>query len=621
MLHVVHSRDNQEDTHSEAQALAHILSWSRDWPKWQRDALRRLCTQGDLDHSDLDELTVLCKTRGQGGIVLAAEHLPDPGTGASSVSLKAIHGVENVNALRHGERLSFGKAGLTVVYGDNGSGKSGYARVLKKVCRARTPSRGDTILPNIYADKTGTQKAVIDFTVNGQNRKESWRFERPSDPLLSSVSVFDSRTANVHVDSVNDVAYTPFPLRVLGRLAEACREVKKRLDAEIRDLERRTPATIMAPKCRPGTAVAKLIAELSARTQEQAVHELATLKANEKERIEVLTEDLSKAPVKAARRLGGRKGQLEATHERFTALEAALGDDRVDRLTQLHEERQVARAAALTAAGSLFADEPLEGVGSDVWRTLWEAARLFSEKQAYRDVRFPNTRTGARCVLCQQELDAHGRRRFTEFEAFVQDATRRQEAEAAEAYQAALNALRACSVGSNVVQAAVNLVRDELDDAELAQRVRRAGVTLRWRLRAVLREHSRGGEGGTLPKTAPWPSDEISQHAGTLSGRIATLQAEESSDAWIRMRPRQAPALHRGPAPDGVGRVGRVEPVRLGVDLQPHHRRTAGPMDVELPLLLELAHRVRLGRGQAQHPGGVVGKRRVGEEHPRRHRL
>jgi len=47
----------------------------------------------------------------------------------------------------------------------------------------------------------------------------------------------------------------------------------------------------------------------------------------------------------------------------------------------------------------------------------------------------------------------------------------------------------------------------------------------------------------------------------------------------------------------------------------------AGPMDEQLPLLLELAHRVRLGRGQAQHPGGVVGKRRVGEEHPRRHRL
>ena len=50
-----------------------------------------------------------------------------------------------MNALKEGERLTFGKTGLTVVYGDNGSGKSGYARILKKVCRARTP-KGDMIL-------------------------------------------------------------------------------------------------------------------------------------------------------------------------------------------------------------------------------------------------------------------------------------------------------------------------------------------------------------------------------------------------------------------------------------------------------------------------------------------
>jgi len=46
--------------------------------------------------------------------------------------LRAIHGAENVNALKAGERLTFDKTGLTVVYGDNGSGKSGYARILNK---------------------------------------------------------------------------------------------------------------------------------------------------------------------------------------------------------------------------------------------------------------------------------------------------------------------------------------------------------------------------------------------------------------------------------------------------------------------------------------------------------
>ena len=93
---------------------------------------------------------------------LVADHIPDPNAAAMAVTLKAIHGAENVNALKPGEHLTFDKVGLTVVYGDNGSGKSGYARILKEACRARTP-KGDIIFPNIYAKTTRTAKGSYRF--------------------------------------------------------------------------------------------------------------------------------------------------------------------------------------------------------------------------------------------------------------------------------------------------------------------------------------------------------------------------------------------------------------------------------------------------------------------------
>ncbi|MCH8279577.1 MAG: hypothetical protein IIC96_02740, partial [Chloroflexi bacterium] len=157
-----------------------------------------------------------------------------------TVNLRAIHSVQNVNALKEGERLTFGKVGLTVVYGDNGSGKSGYVRILKQICRARTP-KGDTILPNIYATTTVPPNAVIDFSANGQNKSAKWATGKAEDPLLSSISVFDCQTANVYVDGKNDVAYTPFPMKVLERLADTCREIRKHVEAEILELERQTP--------------------------------------------------------------------------------------------------------------------------------------------------------------------------------------------------------------------------------------------------------------------------------------------------------------------------------------------------------------------------------------------
>ena len=535
MLHIVQdTHDQHDEPDSEAQALARILSWSKDWPRWQRDALRRLCTKNELNDTDLDELAALCKSKAHGGVPLAAQHIPDPSAAVNVVNLRAIYGAENVNALKPGERLTFDKIGLTVVYGDNGSGKSGYARILKKVCRARTPS-GDEILPNIYASKTGPQEAVVDFSAGGHNKSDKWTTATASDPLLSSVSVFDSRTANVHVDAVNNVAYTPFPMLVLARLAEACLEIKKRIDAEIRELERRTPAAITAPDCHDGTVVRRLIAALSGSTKENIVRDLATLTDTERARLDTLRTDLGKAPLKVARRLEKQKKQVEEATGVFEALQLAASDSQAHRLKELYQARQTAQAAATAAAGDLFADDPLTNIGSDAWRTLWEAARTYSEKQAYKDSAFPNTNTGARCVLCQQELGTDAADRLQRFEAFVKDETKRREARAARVYQEGLDALTSCAVRADAVQAATALFRDELDDDALAKRVRRSGVTLRWRQRAILRNRAQTAT-TPLPPSAPWPSDEIRVHVASLSGRITALHAQEESEERNQMR-------------------------------------------------------------------------------------
>jgi hypothetical protein len=46
--------DDQEAAISnEAVALADILKWSTNLPAWQRDALRRLCSQTKLDAAEI----------------------------------------------------------------------------------------------------------------------------------------------------------------------------------------------------------------------------------------------------------------------------------------------------------------------------------------------------------------------------------------------------------------------------------------------------------------------------------------------------------------------------------------------------------------------------------------
>lgn len=121
--------------------LGEILTWSTERPAWQRDALRRIFSLGQLGPDDIEEVVALCK--GDRGLSeakrarpLTEEHLAIKGGGSDPVTIVSITHNHGVNALAPNQTLTFG-ANLTVVYGQNTAGKSGYTRILKRACRSR----------------------------------------------------------------------------------------------------------------------------------------------------------------------------------------------------------------------------------------------------------------------------------------------------------------------------------------------------------------------------------------------------------------------------------------------------------------------------------------------------
>lgn len=43
--------------------FASILTWSANWPDWQRDALRRIVESGPLNADALKELAAICRAK------------------------------------------------------------------------------------------------------------------------------------------------------------------------------------------------------------------------------------------------------------------------------------------------------------------------------------------------------------------------------------------------------------------------------------------------------------------------------------------------------------------------------------------------------------------------------
>ncbi|MGH6868192.1 MAG: hypothetical protein ACREDA_04825, partial [Methylocella sp.] len=81
-----------------------------------------------------------------------------------------------------------------------------------------------------------------------------------------------------------------------------------------------------------------------------------------------------------------------------------LLDESIKALRQKKAEVKATRDAVELAAKRAFTDEPLPGVGAPAWRALYEAARGYSAKEAYKGQAFPVVTDEARCVFCHQVL-------------------------------------------------------------------------------------------------------------------------------------------------------------------------------------------------------------------------
>ena len=182
-----------------ASAMRQIVEWSESisLPLWQRDALRRLYSSCPLSMTDEDEVFSICKSLhsllsdGETSPTpksISVADVPASSRSSSAVTMVSISDVVHVNALADNQKVLFGSQGLTVVFGNNGSGKSGYARILKTVCRARS---SEYILHNVYDKKpTVPASAKLLFSIGAaQQPVFKWKAGVPAAPALSLVSV------------------------------------------------------------------------------------------------------------------------------------------------------------------------------------------------------------------------------------------------------------------------------------------------------------------------------------------------------------------------------------------------------------------------------------------------
>ena len=499
-----------------------LIAWSARLSDWQRDALRRVLTSG-ITSTGVAELAEMAKAVYGGGagnaptpIPATLSHVRPSSVSMPAVCLVGLRDISRVNALAAGP-IAFSPDGLTVVYGENASGKSGIARILKKACRARDP--GGPIRASVFDPPTSQPaSAVLTFRVNVQDLDFHWTDGAATNENLATINVFDGDCAAVQIGQANRISYTPEILLVFSKLASVCEQVAGRLRAEKAALEAAQPPQLSALDLRPGSAAGTRVRGLSKDTDLTRVNSVCDFTDDNRQRKATLSRALQDKPGERAAAVDARLARLERLERTWAPWARMFSDAELDTFEKdLAEAAATGRAAEVARAGFASSSQ-LDGLGVAEWRQLWESARQYSQNHAYPGEPFPFVRDDALCVLCQQPIGTDAASRLEAFEQFVQSDVQQR----AERQQKALEARRA-SIAATEIPRSRSLVGDtELADTDAGRELKRFVVVTKLRRRYVLRQAD-GRKPGARAASADAP--DISQLRDALSEESRTLRA------------------------------------------------------------------------------------------------
>ena len=387
---------------------SNISAWLLSLKGWQTELAYRILSKQTLDDEDYSAVVRMLK--GNQSFIL--KEFPNMSTVADgeNVLLLSIGEIQNIELLSPKNPLSFAEQGMTVIYGKNGAGKSGYTRILKKAC-GKPKSR--ELIGNIYnpSDKQG--KCTLTFKVNGEISSCVWGINDAAIPQIKVVDVFDADTGLSYLNEANTISYIPSIVAFFTQLAEAFDRIKSILLNEKQAL---LPALTTPPReLLPCTFIQNFYLSESI-----DLSKFVWTNSDEDSLLSLESRLREIDSLKTAQKIREQKDKIDKLIKELKEDSVKVTQKSRDEVFQLAKDVSEKNQAVIDAGKVLGETSQLDGIGSESWKALWYAAQQYAMQEAYKT--HQNLSENEKCVLCHQVLSLEAKNRLKVFETFVTNA-------------------------------------------------------------------------------------------------------------------------------------------------------------------------------------------------------
>lgn len=328
---------------------------------------------------------------------------------APPLTLTRLSEVHGVNALVTGAVIE-PHEGLTILYGENGTGKTGYSRIFKALANSRT---ADAILGNIESGSTDDQTANLDFRLGDAEQRLIWTGDRGVSPF-TRMSIFDSPAVATHVDEDLDYVYTPASLALFNHVTAAIQTVAGQIDTAVSALS--TGNSGLLSRFERGSTIYPLIETLGASTDLIDLKSKAVTGAKVDEQLDVLAQTVAALRANTmGTQITALRSEQRALTQAVAAADALLAFDQTAYTEALAKRTQLAIDYE-TFRNELFAAADLPADPDDTWSAFIEAGETYRQHLVDLDAHDEN-----RCLYCRQPLLDPARDLLNRYSTYLED--------------------------------------------------------------------------------------------------------------------------------------------------------------------------------------------------------